>query len=192
MRRPELRRLGDQRRLDYRRSSARSLRLHPARSVHRPGGLLHSFGLFQDTPACDGAFGLTDSLDGNTCTPTTTADDVPFGPSVSFYCESATSLKGLYIDAVEDTTSPLYAKSVFNPAYQIYTYYSEWSAVSQQGNANATGCSTAQTWYLTMAIWNTGVASDTCALSGNGASYVQNVIQGYQGLYNVMWPYPFP
>jgi hypothetical protein len=152
----------------------------------------HSFGLFQDTPACDGAFGLTGSLGGGTCTPTTTSDDVPFGAGVTFYCESATSLKGLYIDAVQDTSSPLYAKSVFNPAYQIYTYYSEWSAVFQQGNANASGCTTAQTWYLTMAIWNTGVASSSCALSGNGATYVKNVIQAYQGLYGSSWPYPFP
>jgi hypothetical protein len=152
----------------------------------------HSYGLFQDTPACDGAFGLTNSLGGNTCTATTMADDVPFGKNVSFYCESATSQQGLYIDAVEDTTSPLYAKSVFNPAYQIYTFYSEWSALSQRGNANATGCTTAQTWYLAMAAWNTGGASNSCTLSGNGANYVQGVVGGYQGLFNKTWPYPFP
>jgi hypothetical protein len=152
----------------------------------------HSFGLFQDTPACDGNFAQTTTLSGNTCTATTTADDVPFGTSVTFYCEGATALKGNYIDAVEDITSPLYAKSVFNPAYQIYTYYAEWSGVFQQGNANASGCTTAQTWYLAMAIWNTGVASNSCTLGGNGANYVQNVINGYQSLYNTPWPYPFP
>ncbi len=152
----------------------------------------HSYGLFQDTPACDGNFGLMTSLSGNTCTATTTADDVPFGASVTFYCESATSLNGNYIDAVQDTKSPLYAKSVFNPAYQIYTYYTEWSGIFQSGNANASGCTTAQTWYLAMAVWNTGGASSSCTLSGNGANYVKGVIDSYQGLYNKTWPYPFP
>jgi hypothetical protein len=152
----------------------------------------HSFGLFQDTPACDGNFGQTTTLSGNTCTATTTADDIPFGPSVTFYCDSATALNGNYIDAVEDMTSPLYAQSVFNPAYQIYTYYAEWSGVFQQGNANASGCTTPQTWYLAMAIWNTGVASSSCTLSSNGASYVQGVLDGYKTLYGTAWPYPFP
>lgn len=152
----------------------------------------HSFGLFQDTPACDPSFGQTTTLSGNTCTATTTADDIPFGASITFYCESATSLNGRYIDAVQDTKSPLYAKSVFNPAYQIYTYYAEWAGVSQQGNANASGCTTAQTWYLAMAVWNTGTASTSCQLSGQGASYVKAVIDGYKSLYGKAWPYPFP
>jgi hypothetical protein len=94
----------------------------------------HSYGLFQSTPACEGTF-LTPQLPpGVTCTGTTTVDDIPFTLGKDrFYCESATSLgvtdlqgnpvKG-YINAWQTTTSPLYATSIFNPAYQIYVYIS--------------------------------------------------------------------
>jgi hypothetical protein len=152
----------------------------------------HSYGLFQSTPACEPQFAQTSDLHGNTCTPTDTVDDIPFDPSITFYCDGAVAQRGNYIVATQDTSSPLYAQSVFNPAYQIYTFFNEWAGTSQQGNANASGCSTEETWYLTMAIWNTGTASSSCRLSGRGATYVQHVIDQYKGLFGTSWPYPFP
>ncbi len=153
----------------------------------------HSYGLFQSTPACDGVFALTTSLYGDACTATTEADVIPFGPSIDFYCESATSLTGGYIDAVQDTSSPLYAKSAFNPAYQIYVYFAQWSANFQQANAGVSGCTTIREWYLTLAYWLTGNATTSCTLTGPGYDYVQAAIQAYQSpLYGSAWPYPFP
>jgi hypothetical protein len=162
----------------------------------------HSYGLFQSTPACDGNF-LQPSLPaGVSCTPTTTANDIPFGSGVSFYCESATSLGVLtptgttvkgYINAVQDPTSPLYATSIFNPAYQIYVYMdSEWPIYFQQANAKATGCTQVQQSYLSLAYYLTGNPTTTCALSGAGKQYVQTAINDYQVLYNQSWPYPGP
>jgi hypothetical protein len=152
----------------------------------------HSYGLFQSTPACDGVFALTTSLSGHSCTATTTADLIPFGPSVYFYCESATSINGNYIDATQDTTSPLYAKSVFNPAYQIYVYFAQWHDNFQQANSKASGCSMIQQWYLTMAYWLTGNTQSSCILSGSGYTYDKAVINYYQTLYGTPWVYPFP
>ena len=154
----------------------------------------HSYGLFQDTPACDSnGFGLVSSLpSGVQCTPTTTADYIPFGPQYTYYCETAEGVNGQYVDAVQDTSDPNYAKSVFNPAYQIYAYFSEWSGIYQQGNSAASGCSTWQTWYLTMAAWNTGSPSNSCTLSGQGLAYVQGVVGDYKTLYGSAWPHPFP
>ncbi len=155
----------------------------------------HSYGLFQSTPACDGVFGLTASLSGNSCTATGTADLIPFGTSVTFYCESATSLTGHYIDAVQDTSSPLWAKSVFNPAYQIYVYFAQWAGNFQQANGQASGCTLIRQWYLTMAYWLTGNPTTSCTLASGSAgyNYVQSIINNYQTtLYNATWPYPFP
>jgi hypothetical protein len=153
----------------------------------------HGYGLFQGTPACDGMFGLATSLSGQTCTATTEADVVPFGPSVAFYCEGATSLMGDYIDAVQDTTSPLYAQSVFNPAYDIYVYFSEWAANFQGANASVSGCTAVQQTYLTFAYWLTGDVSTSCALTGPGQAYVQTVVSDYDTpLYGSPWPYPGP
>jgi hypothetical protein len=101
-------------------------------------------------------------------------------------------VNGQYVDAVRDPSDPDYAKSVFNPAYQIYAYFSEWSGVYQNGNSAATGCSTWQTWYLTMAVWNTGSPSNSCTLSGQGFNYVQGVVSNYKSLYGASWPHPFP
>jgi hypothetical protein len=155
----------------------------------------HSYGLFQSTPACDGVFGLTTSLSGYSCTPTTTADLIPFGPSVHFYCESATSISGHYIDATQDTTSPLYAKSVFNPSYQIYVYFAQWPTFFAQANSKASGCTITQQWYLNLAYWLTGNVNNGCTLTAgsSGYSYVQAVINHYQStLYGTPWPYSFP
>lgn len=162
----------------------------------------HSYGLFQDTPACEGTFLSSTLPAGHTCTPTSTVDNIPFGPSVTFYCESATSLgvstptgtvKG-YINAVQDTKDPLYATSIFNPAYQLYVYLdSTWQTNFQQANAGATGCTQVQQWYLSLAYWLTGNATKSCTLSGAGLQYVQTAITDYQTvLYDKTWPYPAP
>jgi hypothetical protein len=162
----------------------------------------HSYGLFQDTPACEGTFLLDALPSGHTCTPTTQADNVPFDKSITFYCESATSLgvstpngtKKGYINAVQDPNDPLYATSIFNPAYQLYVYlvYS-WPINFQQANANATGCTLMQQWYLSLAYWLTGNATSSCTLSGAGKQYVQTAITDYETiLYNKTWPYPGP
>jgi hypothetical protein len=163
----------------------------------------HSYGLFQSTPACEGTF-LTPTLpSGVTCTGTGTVDDIPFASGVNrFYCESATSIgvtdlegnqvKG-YINAWQDSTSPLYATSVFNPAYQIYLYISyTWKYNFQDANAKATGCTTYQQWYLSLAYWLTGNATTSCTLSGSGLQYVKDALSNYQTLYGMAWPYPGP
>jgi hypothetical protein len=159
----------------------------------------HSYGLFQSTPACDGVFALTKTLpQGATCTGTTTENNVPFSSSIGFYCESSTSNHyGSYIDAVQDTRSPLYAHSAFNPAYQIYVYFAQWGSNFEQANASASGCTTVEQWYLTLAYWLTGDASTSCTLSdqtgsGGGRDYVLTVIQDYETLYSSKWPYPSP
>lgn len=163
----------------------------------------HSYGLFQSTPACEGTF-LTPTLPaGVTCTGTTKVDDIPFAVGVDrFYCESATSLgvtdlegkqaKG-YINAWQTTTSPLYATSVFNPAYQIYMYVTyTWKYNFEAANAMAKGCSVYQQWYLALAFWLTGNPTKTCTLSGAGLQYVKDALGNYQTLYGKPWPYPGP
>jgi hypothetical protein len=163
----------------------------------------HSYGLFQSTPACEGTF-LTPNLPmGVTCTATTTANDIPFAVGTDrFSCESAPSLgvtdltgnlvKG-YINAWQTTTSPLYATSVFNPAYQIYTYINfTWKYQFASANSMAKGCTTYQQWYLTLAYWLTGNVTTTCTLSGPGLTYVKNALSNYQSLYGKPWPYPGP
>jgi hypothetical protein len=163
----------------------------------------HSYGLFQSTPACEGTF-LTPTLPaGVTCTATTTVDNIPFAEGTNrFYCESATSIgltdlegkqvKG-YINGWQDTSSPLYATSVFNPAYQIYLYISyTWKYNFIAANANASGCSIYQQWYLSLAYWLTGDATNSCTLSGSGKQYVQRAISNYEMLFNTPWPYPGP
>jgi len=162
----------------------------------------HSYGLFQDTPACEGTFLQPTLPSGYTCTATTTADNIPFGSSITFYCESATSLgvstpsgtKKGYINAVQDPKDPLYATSIFNPAYQLYVYLDySWAINFQEANAQATGCTQMQQWYLSLAYWLTGNATTSCKLSGDGLQYVQTAITDYQTvLYNKTWPYPGP
>ncbi|HEY2748992.1 MAG TPA: hypothetical protein VGL86_30435 [Polyangia bacterium] len=163
----------------------------------------HSYGIFQSTPACEGTF-LSPALPaGVTCTGTTTVDNIPFAQGTNrFYCESATSIgvtdlegnqvKG-YINAWQDTTSPLYATSIFNPAYQIYLYISyTWKYNFIAANAKATGCTSYQQWYLSLAFWLTGDATTSCTLTGAGLQYVNDALGNYQTLYGSAWPYPGP
>jgi hypothetical protein len=162
----------------------------------------HAYGLFQEFPACDGTFVRSSLPSGYTCTGTSTADNIPFDGGVTFYCESAIALgvstpRGKvqgYINAVQNRADPLYATSVFNPAYQIYVYLDyEWAINFADANATATGCTEIQQWYLSLAYWLTGNATNTCSLSGAGLNYVKNVINTYQTvLYNTTWPHPGP
>ena len=162
----------------------------------------HSYGLFQSTPACEGTFLRPSLPSGYTCTGTTTANNIPFDSGITFYCESATSegvstptgTKTGYINAVQNTADPLYATSVFNPAYQLYVYLDySWAINFQQANAGATGCTEVQQWYLSLAYWLTGDATTSCTLTGDGQQYVQTAITDYETvLYNKTWPYPGP
>jgi hypothetical protein len=163
----------------------------------------HSYGLWQQTPACEGTFLEATLPSGYACTPTTKANNVLFGTSVTFYCESQTSLgvmtptgveKG-YINAVQDASSPHYAKSIFNPAYQIYVYLDHtWELNFEGANAKATGCSEIQQWYLSLAYWLTGDATKSCTpnSSDGGLAYVRSAIANYEELYGKAWPYPGP
>ena len=161
----------------------------------------HSYGLFQETPACEGTFLQKTLPSGYTCTPTTKADNIPFDTGVTFYCESATSLgvstptgtnKG-YINAVQNTSDPLYATSIFNPAYQIYVYMDyTWGINFQGANARANGCTQVQQWYLSLAYWLTGSATTSCTLTGAGQQYAQSAVRNYAALYKKTWPYPGP
>ncbi|HEY2517256.1 MAG TPA: hypothetical protein VGI39_40565 [Polyangiaceae bacterium] len=161
----------------------------------------HSYGIFQSTPACEGTF-IQPLPAGETCTDTGTADLIPFGTQVHFYCETATSqgvtrgdgvtVKGA-INAVQDKTSPYYATSVFNPAYQLFVYITySWKYNFEQANAMATGCTIYQQWYLSLAYWLTGNPTNSCTLSGSGLKYVQGAESNYKDLYGMAWPYPGP
>ena len=161
----------------------------------------HSYGIFQSTPACEGTF-IQPLPPGETCTDTGTIDIIPFGSQVNFYCETATSqgvtrgdgvtVKGA-INAVQDKTSPYYATSVFNPAYQLFVYITySWKYNFDQANAQATGCTIYQQWYLSLAYWLTGNPTKTCTLTGSGLKYVQSAESNYKDLYGMAWPYPGP
>jgi hypothetical protein len=163
----------------------------------------HSFGLWQSTPACEGTFLQPTLPSGDACTHTLHVNNIPFGSSVTFYCETQTvdgvmtptgTNKG-YINAVQATTSPLYATSIFNPAYQAYVYIDySWEINFAAANMTATGCTEMQQWYLSLAYWNTGDVTTTCTPeSGDGGlAYVQGVLSNYQSLYGSAWPYPGP
>jgi hypothetical protein len=163
----------------------------------------HSYGLFQDTPACEGTFLMPSLPPGYTCTGTTTNDLVPFmSTQKTFYCETATSqgvmdlsgntVKG-YINAITDSTDPYYKLSIFNPAYNLFVHLG-WSLPIEfkQANASTTGCTNYQQFYNTLAYWLVGNPISSCALSGSGLKYVQNTISYYQQIYGKPWPYPAP
>jgi hypothetical protein len=162
----------------------------------------HSYGIFQSTPACEGTY-VTPLPAGQTCTNTGTVDNIPFGLGVDrWYCETVpmngvrrldgVMVKGA-INAVQTASSPYYATSVFNPAYQLFVYISfSWKYNFMAANANAKGCTLQQQWYLSFAYWLTGSATTTCTLSGSGLAYVRSAISNYQMLFGRAWPYPGP
>ena len=163
----------------------------------------HSYGLFQDTPACEGTFLMPSLPAGYTCTGTTTNNLVPFTTTQkAFYCETATSegvtdlnnntVKG-YINAITDSTDPYYKLSIFNPAYNLFIHLGHSLPLEfQQANANTTGCTTYQQFYNTLAYWLVGNPIKSCTLSGSGLKYVKNTITYYQQIYGKPWPYPAP
>jgi hypothetical protein len=163
----------------------------------------HSYGLFQDTPACEGTFLMPDLPPGYTCTGTTTNDLIPFGANQkTFYCETATSqgvtdlggntVKG-YINAITDPSDPYYKLSIFNPAYNLFVHLGHSLPLEfQQANANTSGCTPYQQFYNTLAYWLVGNPINSCTLSGSGLKYVQNTINYYTQIYGQPWPYPAP
>jgi hypothetical protein len=163
----------------------------------------HSYGLFQDTPACEGTFLMPSLPPGYTCTGTTTNDLVPFKSSQkAFYCETATSqgvtdlegntVKG-YINAITDTSDPYYKLSIFNPAYNLFVHLGHSLPIEfKQANANTTGCTKYQQFYNTLAYWLVGNPINSCTLSGSGLNYVKGTISNYKQIYGKAWPYPAP
>ncbi|HTA88623.1 MAG TPA: hypothetical protein VK745_03580 [Polyangiaceae bacterium] len=168
----------------------------------------HSYGLFQDTPGCEGTFLIPTLPAGYTCTGTGTADIVPWSMTQkSFYCESEASLgvqdltgktvKGV-IDAVMDPTDQYYKLSIFNPAYNLfvhmtYTFVQEYA----QANATATGCDPYQKVYKVVASWLNGDYSNDCNIPTGGGQegdvkYVQEALTGYKTIYGKAWPYEAP
>jgi hypothetical protein len=168
----------------------------------------HSYGLFQDTPGCEGTFLIPTLPAGYTCVGTGTADIVPWSTTQkSFYCESETSIgvddltgkkvKGV-IDAVMDPTDPYYKQSIFNPAYNLfvhmtYTFKQEYD----QANATATGCDPYQKVYKVVASWLNGDISNNCNIPTGGGQegdvkYVQEALTGYKTIYGKAWPYEAP
>jgi hypothetical protein len=164
----------------------------------------HSYGIFQSTPACEGTFIQTLPA-GATCTNTGTVDNIPFKLGMDYwYCETVpmagvqrldgVMVKGA-INAVQDTSSPYYPTSVFNPAYQLYVYISfSWKYNFQAANAMATGCTLQQQWYLSLAYWLTGNQTTTCKpnTADSGLDYVNNALSNYQMLFGKPFPYPGP
>ena len=168
----------------------------------------HSYGLFQDTPGCEGTFLIPTLPSGYTCTGTGTGDIVPFSTSQkAFYCESETSLgvmnltgqtvKGV-IDAVMDSSDPYYKQSIFYPAYNLfvhmgYTFANEYKQV----NAGVTGCDPYQMMFKVIAYWLNGDLSTSCNVpsgreQGGDLNYVQNALGNYQMLTGQAWPYEQP
>jgi hypothetical protein len=163
----------------------------------------HSYGLFQDTPACEGTFLMPSLPAGYTCTGTTTNDLVPFSANqTAFYCETATSqgvqdLNGNtvsgYINAITEPNDPYYKLSIFNPAYNLYVHLTHSLVIEyQQANANVSGCTEYQQLYNTLAYWLVGNAINSCTLTGQGLKYVQTTISNYEQIYGMSWPYPAP
>jgi hypothetical protein len=181
----------------------------------------HSYGLFQDTPACEGTFLLPSLPSGYSCTGTgedeySNSTQLPFSASDSyFYCESATgngvpnlsgtTVKGV-IDAITDPTDPYYRLSVFNPAYNLFVHIGYTLAEEYKtANQGLTGCTPYQLFYNVMAYWLTGNTTGTCALAepsggcggsnnenNSGYCYVQTTLQNYKTIYGEAWPYAFP
>jgi hypothetical protein len=181
----------------------------------------HSYGLFQDTPACEGTFILPSLPPGYSCTATKKNEysnntQLPFSSSDhNFYCESATgngvqdlngnNVSGV-IDAVTDPNDPQYPRSVFNPAYNLFVHIGYTLANEYQtANAGLSGCTKYELFYNVMAYWLTGNVTGTCKLAkpsggcggsnnenNNGYCYVETTLQNYQQIYGKAWPHAFP
>jgi hypothetical protein len=174
----------------------------------------HSYGLFQDTPACEGTFLMPSVPPGYTCTGTGNdgyggSASLPFSTSdKTFYCESATgngvqdltgkTVKGV-INAITDTSDPYYKLSIFNPAYNLYVHLGHSLPVEyQQANQGVpSSCSSTEQFYKTIAYWLNGDASTSCSIPSGGGQggnlqYIQTCISNYETIYGKSWPYPKP
>jgi hypothetical protein len=162
----------------------------------------HSYGLFQDTPACEGTFLMPNLPSGYSCTGTTTNDLVPFSSSQkAFYCETATSqgvqdlsgntVKG-YINAITEPNDPYYKLSIFNPAYNLFVHLTHSLPIEYQQANQGLNCTNYQQMYNTLAYWLVGNPITSCKLSGQGLKYVQDTIGYYKQIYGKAWPYPAP
>jgi hypothetical protein len=173
----------------------------------------HSYGLFQDTPACEGTFIMPALPPGYTCTPTGNigyggSANLPFSTSDNtFYCESATgngvtSLTGTMvagvINAITNPSDPYYKLSVFNPAYNLFVHLGYSLKTTYQGTAaRVPGCTEYQTMYKTIAGWLNGDSSTTCSIPSGGGQggnlqYILSAISNYEMMYAKPWPYPMP
>jgi hypothetical protein len=174
----------------------------------------HSYGLFQDTPACEGTF-LQPSLPaGYTCTGTGmigygSGNALPFSASDNyFYCESATgngvmnetgqTVTGV-IDAVTNPMDPQYAKSIFNPAYYLFVHIGYTLAAEfQQANAGVpAGCSLFEQFYKTVSYWLNGQASSACSIPAGGGqggnlNYAKSCISNWEMMSGTTWTNPQP
>ena len=173
----------------------------------------HSYGLFQDTPACEGTFIMASLPAGYTCTGT--GNDgyggdatLPFSASdQTFYCESATgnglmnltgaTVKGV-INAITNSSDPYYKLSIFNPAYNLFVHLG-YSLNNEylQANMGTTGCTEYQMMYKAVAYWLNGDTSTDCSVPSGGGQggnlqYIQTAISNYKMIYGKSWPYPQP
>jgi hypothetical protein len=174
----------------------------------------HSYGLFQDTPACEGTFIMSALPSGYTCTGTGTigysgsSNALPFSPSDTyFYCESATgngvtnltgtTVQGV-INAITNPSDPYYKLSIFNPAYNLFVHLGySLKNTYQETNARVAGCTEYQMMYKTVAGWLNGDSGTTCSIPSGGGQggnlqYIQGCISNYERMYGTTWPYPTP
>jgi len=174
----------------------------------------HSYGLLQDTPACEGTFIMSQLPAGYTCTGTGTygysgSGILPFSTSDRyFYCESAVGngvmnltgqmVKGA-INAITDSTDPYYKLSIFNPAYYFLVHlgYSLPNEYKQANMGVPSSCSSFTMMYKAIAYWLNGDASMGCSVPSGGGQggnlqYIQTCIANYQMIYGKTWPYPMP
>ena len=202
MRRPELRHLGDQRGLGLGRQPPGPCGSSSKDPFTGQVDYSHSYGLFQDTPACEGTF-LQPTLpagihvhadDGR---PTTSRS----APAITFYCESATSLgvstpsgnvKG-YINAVQDKTGPALRDVDLQPRLRALRlpglHVGNQLPAGQRGRQRLH----ADTAVVPVArVLAHGQRDQQLHALGSGLQYVQTAITDYEMLYNKTWPYPGP
>jgi hypothetical protein len=172
----------------------------------------HSFGLFQDTPACEGTF-IQPLPSGYTETATGSADYIPWSQTQKiFYAESAETagvtdalgqtVKG-DINAVTDPMDPQYKLSIFNPAYQLFVHiaYTLWNEYVQTMQS-VPGCTDYEVMYKVIGGWLNGDGSTNCGVPNDGGggtnggqselSYVQGVISNWNGISSNTFPGPTP
>ena len=99
-----------------------------------------------------------------------------------------------YLVAVQSRLHPLWPRSLFNPSYQIYQYFSTWGAryLTATASVAGMGCTQMQLWYIAVSYWNTGNPNVGCQLTGQALSYMRAVLQHHKLLFGFDWPYVAP